>query len=80
VLRGHAKSVASIAFFPDGEQCASVAMDNSLILWDLKSGHSTATLWGGAEESFASVAVYAQGHQIACGMTDGRIRLWVASA
>jgi hypothetical protein len=79
VLKEHNRPISSLAFFPDGEHLASVAMDNTLILWDLKSGSSVRTLWGKPEESFASVGVFAQGRQLACGLSDGRIKIWAAA-
>lgn len=79
VLKQHKRPISSLAFFPDGEQLASVAMDNTLVIWDVKSGTSVRTVWGKPEESFASVGVFAHGRQIACGLSDGRIKIWAAA-
>lgn len=38
-LRGHQKTVTSIAFLPDGQRLASVSRDGTLRLWDLATGH-----------------------------------------
>ncbi len=79
LLDGHKKAISSMDFFPGGEHLATVAMDNSLILWDLEKGVPSATLWGTQEEAFASVAVLGQGRQIASAMSDGRIRIWAVA-
>ena len=79
LLEGHKKTISSLDFFPDGEHVASVAMENSLMLWDLNKGSAASTLWGSKEEMFANVAVLGRGRQIACAMSDGRIRVWVSS-
>jgi serine/threonine protein kinase len=55
---------------------ASVALDNAVRVWDLESGSSPASLWGSSEESFASVASYGGGRNLAVVLADGRIRLW----
>ncbi|MCD4749206.1 MAG: serine/threonine protein kinase [Thermoanaerobaculales bacterium] len=75
-LEGHGRTVSSIAFFPDGRRLASVALSNSLIIWDLESGREITTLWGAAEESFATVSVLNRGATILCGLADGRVRVW----
>ena len=79
LFEGHKKAISSMDFFPDGEHVAAVAMDNSLILWDLNKRVAASTLWGSKEEMFASVAILGRGRQIACAMSDGRIRLWASS-
>jgi WD40 repeat protein len=71
------RSISSLAFFPDNEVLAGVAMDETLSLWSVGSGIPE-TLAGNPGERFASVAVFAQGQQLACGLADGRVRLWIA--
>ncbi len=79
LLDGHKRAISSMDFFPDGEHMVTVAMENSLILWDLQKKRPSATLWGTQEEAFAGVAVLGQGRQIACALSDGRIRIWAVS-
>ncbi len=38
VLRGHTSEVIAVAFSPDGSRIVSGSKDNTLILWDAKSG------------------------------------------
>jgi len=78
VLEGHKKAISSLDFFPDGEHVASVAMENALMLWDVSKGGAKSTLWGSQEEMFANVAVLSRGRQVACAMSDGRIRIWAS--
>ncbi len=75
VCEGHGRAVASLAFFPDGLRVASVAQENFLVIWDVETGQKACTLEGASGERFTSVALLDQG-RIACGLTDGRIRLW----
>jgi WD40 repeat protein len=76
ILDGHQKPVTSVAVFPDGERAVSVARENRVILWNLKTAQVITTLWGGADDVFVSVAVYDEGRRIACGLSDTRIRVW----
>lgn len=80
VLEGHKKPVSCIAVFPDGQRAASVAMEESVIIWDLSTGYRAATLWGTTGESFANTVVFRDGQRLACALGDGRIRVWEAVA
>jgi WD40 repeat protein len=74
VLPPQRKPTSSLSFFGDGSHFATVAQDNAVQLWDTDKHSSLASLWGPADESFASVALF--GDQIAVALSDGRIRLW----
>jgi WD40 repeat protein len=74
VLPAQRKPTSSLSFFGDGTHFATVAQDNAVQLWDSDKRTSLASLWGPADESFASVALYDD--HIAVALADGRIRLW----
>jgi WD40 repeat protein len=57
-----------------GDILASVALDNSVRLWDLGLGKEVAALWGAAGEAFVAVAT--RGTAVAVALSDGRVRLW----
>ncbi|MCP4895626.1 MAG: protein kinase [bacterium] len=75
-FEGHSRSVCAVVFFPNGRQLASAAMESSVAIWDLTQDEQILTLWGGSNESFASVTLLDGGGRLACGLTDGRIRIW----
>ncbi len=80
-LAGHAWSVNSVAFSPDGQTLASgsgdffVRGDNTLILWDVATGSLKATLEG-HERWVSSVAFSPDGQTLASGSADDTIKLW----
>jgi WD40 repeat protein len=75
-VEGHrTKQTMSLAFFADSRLAASVALDNSVQLWDTNAPAALATLWGQAGESYAFVALPKSGG-MAAALSDGRIRLW----
>lgn len=63
VQTGHASSVRSVAFSPDGKLIASLGLDNAIKLWDAASGKEIRAI-GGSEAS-ASVAFSPDGRSLA---------------
>jgi eukaryotic-like serine/threonine-protein kinase len=76
VLAGSRRPTTSLAFFADGIHFVTVAQDNAVQLWDMETQSAVASLWGLAEDSFTSVAVYGEDLHIVVALSDGRIRVW----
>jgi serine/threonine protein kinase len=74
----HVRTVAGLAFFPDGRRLASVAMDNTVVVWDPLDPEAPVTLTGKVDESFAAVCVTRNGRKLIATCADGRFRVWLA--
>ena len=59
------RPATSLCFLADGGFLASVCQDNSVQLWDLESRSLAATLWGPADESFVSLALFGESNHLA---------------
>jgi small GTP-binding protein len=59
----------------DGKQALSWAVDNTVCLWDLRSGECFHVLEGRID-SFTSIALAAEGSRALTGAADGTVRLW----
>jgi WD40 repeat protein len=74
-LTGHSHGVVSVAISPDGQTLASGSRDDTIKLWDLKTGQEIRTLTG---HSFYinSVAISPDGQTLASSSSDSTIKLW----
>jgi WD40 repeat protein len=68
----------SVAFSSDGTTLASGSADNTVKLWDVRSGQEVATLKGHAS-SVWSVAFSSDGKTLASGCDDKTVKLWFAA-
>jgi Tol biopolymer transport system component len=76
-LTGHTDWVASVAFSPDGTTLATGSGDKTARLWDLSTGHTTATLTSHTDTIW-SVAFSLDGRTLATG--SDATRLWEEAA
>ncbi|MCP4697230.1 MAG: hypothetical protein GY862_10315 [Gammaproteobacteria bacterium] len=67
--------VNSVAFSPDGHHALSGSDDNTLNLWDIKTGTEIRS-FSGHTDDVHSVAFSPNGHQALSGSDDGTLKLW----
>jgi len=73
---GHNNSVLSVAFFPDGRKLASGSHDDTVRMWDSKTGKAVSAPLTGHTSAVYSVAVSPDGNHIASGSYDKTLRIW----
>lgn len=74
-LKGHASSVMSVAFSPDGSTLASSSRDRTIKLWRVANGSLERTLQGHDADVY-SVAFSPSGKWLASGSADKTVRIW----
>jgi GTPase SAR1 family protein len=74
-LRGHGGWINRIAWSPDGRTLASASNDNSIRLWDFRTGKSRLLL-AGHSNVVLCVAWSPDGRTLASGSGDHSVRLW----
>ncbi|TAD94417.1 MAG: hypothetical protein EAZ98_19490, partial [Oscillatoriales cyanobacterium] len=74
-LRGHSDYVNSVVISPDGQIIASGSGDNTIKLWNLKTGQEIRTLTGHSAK-VNSVSFSPDGNTLVSGSNDGRIKIW----
>jgi WD40 repeat protein len=76
-LRGHARSVQSAAFGPDGARVVTGSADKTARLWDAQTGAALAVLEGHTYTIY-SAAFSPDGARVVTGSADKTARLWDA--
>lgn len=75
ICKGHNHWVRSIAFSPDGQKFASGSDDQSIKIWDIKTGKCFCTLEGHIS-CVRSVTFSHDGKLLASASEDGTIKIW----
>jgi WD40 repeat protein/tRNA A-37 threonylcarbamoyl transferase component Bud32 len=75
----YAGVTSSMAFSGDGQRLAAADMDNTVKLWDARSGQRLATLHGHTG-LVRGVAFSGDGQRLASASEDGTVKLWDASS
>ena len=76
-MSGHAKTVTSVSYSPDGKSIVSGSWDHSIKIWDAVTYQLTATL-NGHTGAVTSVSYSPDGKFIASGSRDHSINVWDA--
>lgn len=76
VLRGHTRTVRSLAWHPNGERLASAGNDHRVRLWEPDGGNEVLTLHHSAD--VFAVAWHRDGETLLSASEDGVVRTWSA--
>jgi WD40 repeat protein len=74
-IKGHTDSVRAVTFSPDGSKLATGSMDQTVRLWDVRTGTVLAELRGHTG-GVRTVAFSPDGTRLASGSMDQTVRLW----
>ena len=77
-LKGHTRSVSSVAFSQDGSRVVSGSEDNTVRIWNATTGGVEAELKGHTDPVW-SVAFSQDGSRVVSGSKDKTVRIWNAT-
>ena len=75
-LTGHSREIKSISFHPEGDMLASGSGDNTVKLWDIRTGKEIQTFLVGRFGNVYSVSFHPQGAMLASGSRNRTLKLW----
>ena len=78
-LEGHSCDVFSVCWSPDGKYLASGSEDNTVKIWDAKSGKCIRTLKGHSKSVY-SVCWSPDGKYLASGSEEATVKIWDANS
>jgi WD40 repeat protein len=76
LIAGHAGTVTSVAFSPDGGAVATASQDKTAKLWDVATGSQVRTFTGHTA-ALNAIAFSPNGTQLATGSDDGSAIVWL---
>ena len=75
-LTGHQRQISHVAFSPDGRWAASAAWDNSVRVWEGRTGKFIATLRGHVGAVYR-LAWSADGRMLISASKDSTLKVWI---
>ena len=78
ILRGHTDHVVSASFSPDGKYIVSASDDNTVRIWDAKTGQQVGNPLVGHTSFVYSASFSPDGRYIVSASTDNTVRIWDA--
>ena len=77
-MRGHNDFVDAVAWSPDGTRLASASIDDTVRVWDPRTGEEALVLRGNSG-MFHDVSWHPDGAQLAAASSDGHVWIWDAT-
>jgi hypothetical protein len=79
-LSGHTGFVSSLAFSAHGDELASASGDNTIKLWNAKSGKEILTIAGDKSDYYFSAVTFSPDDRfLIAGTGDGKVKVWEIS-